>query len=227
MPAASVVPQASFSDIDKELPDYLRLGIEFDAADRYIRTELPSPWNRYDETLSATEIKAIRKNYPPELSWIASSYGDRLTGYDLAEAVKVWLRANNAENQSVCEVLRERGWRTSSAERDGVGGADVFLSHVQAELPSITLEAMSRIDSRFGVARKGTKSVGSRIWVDFFSLRQWYAATSFKPLTSATLASLLLTHPAPRRRLRQHEDLPAEAGRRADPRGGRGVRAHG
>ena len=176
MPVASVAPEG-FSEITPKIPEYMRLGIEYDAADRFIRTELPSPWDRYDENLSVAEINSVRKNYTADLNWIMRDYGDRLTGYDLAESVKVWLRVNNAEEQSVCEVLRERGWRTSSAGRgSGVGDADVFLSHVQAELPSITLEAMSRIDSRFGVARKGTKRVGSRIWVDFFSLRQWCAA---------------------------------------------------
>ena len=77
----------------------------------------------------------------------------------------MWLRMNNAEDKSVCEVLKERGW-------EGIGETEVFLSHVQAESPSETLHAMYDIDIRQGPARKGTKHKGSKIWVDYFCLRQ-------------------------------------------------------
>ena len=125
---------------------------------------------------SADEVKAIRRAYPESLFWIAADpgKGDRLTGYDLAEAIKTWLRNNNAEDKSVCEVLKERGW-------DGVGEADVFLSHVQAEHPRESLGAMANIDERRGAARRGTKHMGSKIWVDYFCLRQATKAGDFKP----------------------------------------------
>ena len=119
-----------------------------------------------NRTLSASEVRAIRSDYPESLFWIAEQYGDRLTGYDLAEAIKVWLKNyNNAEDKSVCEVLKERGW-------EGIGEAEVFLSHVQAESIFQTLDAMDNIDQRVGPARKGTKHQNSKVWVDYFCLRQ-------------------------------------------------------
>jgi len=76
----------------------------------------------------------------------------------------VWLKNNNAEGKSVCEVLKERGWK-------GIGPPEVFLSHVQAENPSETLHAISAISARIGAARKGTKHPNSKIWVDYLCLR--------------------------------------------------------
>ena len=77
----------------------------------------------------------------------------------------MWLKNNNAEGKSVCEVLKERGWK-------GIGPPEVFLSHVQAENPSETLHAISAISARIGAARKGTKHPNSKIWVDYLCLRQ-------------------------------------------------------
>jgi len=153
------------------LPPHLLLAPNYATALKFVRTELGGPWARVgflnDETaLSAADVRAARRNYPESLFWIAEQYGDRLTGYDLAEAIKVWLTTNNAEDKSVCEVLKERGWR-------GIGKAEVFLSHVQAESASQTImQAMRGIDTRSGPARKGTKHIGSKIWVDYFCLRQ-------------------------------------------------------
>ena len=156
-----------------KLPPHLLLAPTYSAALKFIQTELGGPWKKVGysvatakwTSLSAADVRAIRSDYPESLSWIATKYGDRLTGYDLAEAIKVWLKKNNAEDKSVCEVLKERGW-------EGVGEAEVFLSHVQAESPEETLEAMLNIHSRQGPARKGTKHRGSKIWVDYFCLRQ-------------------------------------------------------
>ena len=72
----------------------------------------------------------------------------------------------------MCEVLKERGW-------EGVGEAEVFLSHVQAEHPKETQNAMVRISDRAGPARRGTKHEGSKVWVDYFCLRQ--LRNDFKP----------------------------------------------
>ena len=90
----------------------------------------------------------------------------------------MWLRMNNAEDKSVCEVLKERGW-------EGVGEIEVFLSHVQAESPLETLRALQSIDCRGkredmprGPARK-LKHEGSKVWVDYFCLRQ--LRNDFKP----------------------------------------------
>ena len=90
----------------------------------------------------------------------------------------MWLRENKAEDKSVCEVLKERGW-------EGVGEAELFLSHVQAESPIDTWGAMSMIHYRQGPARRGTKHRGSIVWVDYFCLRQ--LRNDFKPEQIAEL----------------------------------------
>jgi len=141
-----------------EVPPHLRLGLDKDAYEKFVEEELSKVgFSQYHTS--------IRSQYPERLFWIAEQYGDRPTGYDLAEATKMWLRMNHAEDRSVCEVLKERGW-------EGVGEAEVFLSHVQAESPKETLKAMRYIDKRLGPARRGTKHRGSKILVDYFCLRQ-------------------------------------------------------
>ena len=156
-----------------KLPPHLLLAPDYATALKFIQTELGGPWEKVraihggapTNPLSAANVRLIRSDYPESLWWIKKQYGERLTGYDLAEAIKVWLKNNNAEDKSVCEVLKERGWK-------GIGEAEVFLSHVQAEFPGDTLDAMRRIDKREGPARKGTKHQNSKIWVDYFCLRQ-------------------------------------------------------
>ena len=157
-----------------KLPPHLLLAPTYSAALKFLRTELGGPWKKVDfnTVMSAADVRAIRSDYPESLFWIAEQYGNRQTGYDLAEATKMWLRMNHAEDKSVCEVLMERGW-------EGVGEAEVFLSHVQAESPSETELAMRNIDFRNGPARRGTKHEGSKVWVDYFCLRQ--LRNDFKP----------------------------------------------
>ena len=168
------------------LPPHLRLGMDFDTFQKFIVEELskvgygtstipqlgvaPATSNHVHRSPRA-DLLAFRKKYPESLFWIEAQYGDRPTGYDLAEAIKMWLRTNNAEGKSVCEVLKERGWT-------GIGTAEVFLSHVQAESPDETLRAMRNIDKRFGVARK-LQYDKSKIWLDYVSLRQ--LQNDFKP----------------------------------------------
>jgi len=148
-----------------EVPPHLRLGLNFWACVRFVNTELSKVGFKckYGTVENIKEFRS--EKYPESLFWIAEQYGDRPTGYDLAEATKMWLRMNNAEDKSVCEVLKERGW-------EGIGELEVFLSHVQAESPWETLVAMSFIDNRHGPARRGTKHEGSKVWVDYFCLRQ-------------------------------------------------------
>ena len=172
-----------------ELPPHLRLGLNKDAYKRFCREELPMVgWTfgagnykyrgKQDPKPTPDTVKAWRSKYPEGLSWIAEQYGERLTGYDVAEATKMWLRENKAEDKSVCEVLKERGW-------EGVGEAELFLSHVQAESPEDTWRAMDRIHGRSGPARRGTKHEGSIVWVDYFCLRQ--LRNDFKPEQIAEL----------------------------------------
>ena len=149
-----------------EVPPHLRLGLNYEAFVRFVKEELSKVGFKSDRWGNVEDVKEFRsEKYPESLFWIAEQYGDRPTGYDLAEATKMWLRMNNAEDKSVCEVLKERGW-------EGVGEAEVFLSHVQAESPMETRDAMSYIDRRAGPARRGTKHEGSKVWVDYFCLRQ-------------------------------------------------------
>ena len=150
-----------------EVPPHLRLGLNFDAFTKFVFEELSKVGFKSEKNTGHVQnIKEFRSEKCPEsLFWIAEQYGDRPTGYDLAEATKMWLRMNNAEDKSVCEVLKERGWV-------GVGEAEVFLSHVQAESPEKTMEAMVDIDCRRGPARRGTKDYFSKVWVDYFCLRQ-------------------------------------------------------
>ena len=148
-----------------KLPPHLLLAPTRSAANKFIHTELGGPWEKSFNRWDATDVRAMRSDYPERLSWIAKTYGNRVTGYDLAEAIKVWLKKNNAEDKSVCEVLKERGW-------EGIGETEVFLSHVQAESPQETLKAMRKINIRQGPARRGTKHLHSKIWVDYFCLRQ-------------------------------------------------------
>ena len=157
-----------------EVPPHLRLGLNRAAYNKFVKEEL-------SKVGFNTPIEDFRSKYPPSLSWIAEQYGARPTGYDLAEATKMWLRMNDAEDKSVCEVLMERGW-------EGVGEAEVFLSHVQAESPEQTLYAMESISYRRGPARRGTKHEGSKVWVDYFCLRQ--LRNDFRPEQIEELISL-------------------------------------
>ena len=179
MPDASVAPLPTA----EALPEHLRLALTYVTAKKFVEEELPKVgYSIYAAVTqfgyTGDEFKEFRSKYPESLFWIAEQYGERNTGYDLAEAIKMWLRMNNAEGKSVCEVLMERGW-------EGVGEIDVFLSHVQAEYPYETMKAMERIDSRgqstwgrVGPARK-LKHKGSKVWVDYFCLRQ--LRNDFKP----------------------------------------------
>ena len=83
-----------------EVPPHLRLGLNLAAYRKFVKEEL---WKVGFDPRSTS----IRSQYPESLFWIAEQYGDRCTGYDQAEATKMWLRMNNAEDKSVCEVLKE------------------------------------------------------------------------------------------------------------------------
>ena len=83
--------------------------------------------------------------------------------------MQAWLGANDVKGLSVCEVLLSRGgwWTEKNVHGEPrVGRAEVFLSHVQLEHPDETMDAVNNIHSRLGVARRGTKHMGSRIWLE-------------------------------------------------------------
>tara|TARA_B110001452_G_scaffold95265_1_gene78761 strand:- start:143 stop:472 length:330 start_codon:yes stop_codon:yes gene_type:complete len=59
------------------------------------------------------------------MQWLDTAYNsDKYLGYDFCCAVKVWLKANGHENESICQVLLKRGSKN-------VGRAHVFYSHIQ------------------------------------------------------------------------------------------------
>eukprot|EP00929_Paragymnodinium_shiwhaense_P078471 TRINITY_DN40689_c0_g1_i2.p1 TRINITY_DN40689_c0_g1~~TRINITY_DN40689_c0_g1_i2.p1 ORF type:complete len:534 (+),score=67.00 TRINITY_DN40689_c0_g1_i2:193-1602(+) len=88
--------------------------------------------------------------------WITKAFGRALTGYDVAVAVRQWLDVNGHRGESAAEVMRELG-------QESVGAATVFLSHVQVEPLEASLRWVN--DSRWCVP-------GSKLWVDYFVLRQ-------------------------------------------------------
>ena len=100
-------------------------------------------------------------------AWIAEAYPDELTCYDLNAAIKKWLRANNAADKSVCEVLQARGFVDSADKKLAVGPAASFLSHTQKENPWELYMCMSHLH----LGRRGLEPK-LPIWVDACSLRQ-------------------------------------------------------
>jgi hypothetical protein len=113
--------------------------------------------------------------------WIAEAYPDRLTGYDLVGSVRIWLREEKEEAHSVCEVLKARDW-------DGVGDAEVFVSHAQVEGPGLTIDLMTIVNHAQGRMANVPRQE-ARQWVDFFSLRQ--CASDFAPREVYALIKLI------------------------------------
>ena len=148
---------------------HLLLGITRAAASKFVADELKiastEDWSESHVIKSGSwdSVATVRARVGCE-DWYGLRFPDRLTGYDLRASVIRWLEHHGTEGQSVCEVLQARGWK-------GVGEAEVFLSHVQAEHPAETFAAMLRVDNRSGAARQ-LKKRDSLIWVDYFSLRQ-------------------------------------------------------
>lgn len=112
----------------------------------------------------------------PGLGWVTRQYGPGLTGYDLCEAVRAWLRAEDKEQQSVCEVLRSEG-------SPHIAQANVFYSHVQRFSIGATIYCMGRAcrDHAHALRRAGrgspkqtglVKTEGLFFWLDYFCLRQ-------------------------------------------------------
>eukprot|EP00929_Paragymnodinium_shiwhaense_P102633 TRINITY_DN65843_c0_g1_i1.p1 TRINITY_DN65843_c0_g1~~TRINITY_DN65843_c0_g1_i1.p1 ORF type:complete len:287 (-),score=16.46 TRINITY_DN65843_c0_g1_i1:82-864(-) len=91
-----------------------------------------------------------------KLAWVTTLYGERLTGYDFATAIRKEWKDHGLQAFSVCEVLRGC---------DGVGLADVFLSHLQLESLQSTLDSMDGY--LFGPDPNIV-----RFFVDYVSLRQ-------------------------------------------------------
>ena len=86
-----------------------------------------------------------RKDHP-EMAWLDEAYETptrwnehdaplKYLGYDFCCAIKTWLKANGHENESICQVLLERGSKN-------VRPANVFYSHIQGVQLYTTIERM-------------------------------------------------------------------------------------
>jgi len=176
---------------EHEVRNHLRLGIQFDAADAFVKKILACQSSKCCSKmdLSKIDVRAVREmlkndpDYDDEddlgsagVGWIQKEYPNNLTGYDLLVGIRCWLRKqkrerqtddpeSNQHEQSVCE--EKQGTKRFS----GVGKADVFMSHAQSENPVDTLKLMAQAHKRDGNLAKIPKLHAFQ-WVDYFSLRQ-------------------------------------------------------
>jgi len=80
--------------------------------------------------------------------------GEKLVGYDVAQAVKIYQRANDGTEYSMCQTFQQRS-------SDNVKKATKFISHLQMEPVEETLEAMCT-----------EKDKDTIFWLDYFTLCQ-------------------------------------------------------
>ena len=97
------------------------------------------------------------------LGWVTASFGPELTGYDICEHIKAWLRRTGNEDYSVCEVLLREGH-----VRYVRSVADCFVSHAQS-LPLDTFLLTLRYASRRCLRHLRANPY---FWVDYVCLRQ-------------------------------------------------------
>ena len=123
--------------------------------------------------------------------WIAESYPDRLTGYDVVMSIRKWLHEQESAHLSVCEAIMQKGnsWdllggRPPRVRGAPVGPAGAFISHMQAEHPFDTLLLMRKVHR----GQAGTSPYPYQ-WVDYFTLRQ--CSPDFHPTEVARAVSLI------------------------------------
>jgi hypothetical protein len=107
----------------------------------------------------ASPASPASPGYKRQASWIAGLAPHRLCGYDLAEAIRMWLKETGQEQFSMCEILQKN-------KSQHVGLATVFYSHLQAEPINQLVTTIERSLRHFGLAPD------TMVWVDFFDLRQ-------------------------------------------------------
>ena len=79
---------------------------------------------------------AYKREDHPEMAWADKAYpGTGFLGYDFCCAIKVWLKANGHENESICQVLLKRGSKN-------VRRANLFYSHTQGVYLKETIKRM-------------------------------------------------------------------------------------
>ena len=138
---------------DDEAPRHQLLGLTIPTMERFL-----VHIGFWGEGSTAEEVRPGTYKRAAEDAWLTDEYGDDLIGYDLATAIRHWLRSHDHDALSVCEVIQEWGWTDTSEEavnkdggaeggaterappRPAVSQAQVFVSHVQSEPVDLTLE---------------------------------------------------------------------------------------
>jgi len=139
--------------------DHLRLGLSLEALARFIK--------RIDFPCSSTCLGFRKGSYirpDDKLAWVTAVYGEELTGYDFAHAVRIFLKQIEKTHMSALEVLLE--------EADpNIGDALVFYSHWQRWSIDHTAQGMSKALS----VCKDQLPRGERgilFWLDYLTIRQ-------------------------------------------------------
>lgn len=159
---------------DGEAPRHQLLGLTIPTMERFL-----VHIGFWGEGSTAEEVRPGTYKRAAEDAWLTDEYGDDLIGYDLATAIRHWLRSHDHDALSVCEVIQEWGWTDTSEEavnkdggaeggaterarappRPAVSQAQVFVSHVQSEPVDLTLERMGRIYRATTLRRKSGTTI--------------------------------------------------------------------
>jgi hypothetical protein len=185
-----------------DIPSHLRLGISATGFFKFCKEELNMARSNLprEGLMSDPMVMQIKKSwagadvvrarsYLDQDRWISEAYPGVLTGYDVCACIRLWLFQENAEEESVCEVLKERGY-TDGEGHPAVGRAGLFLSHTQAEHPAKTCEFLANAQGR--LYSTDVEASSRVIWLDYSSLRQ--CRSDFKiPTTISLIRDIGLT----------------------------------
>merc|ERR1712113_1125127 len=129
------------------------------------------PDNWWDSSIGLPQIRcpgrsAGQRKEPPQ--WLMESYPllcdhPHLTGYEICSEIKSWQKDSALQKVAIMEMLLSEGV-------PGVGHAEHFLSHWQAEELTETLCAMR------------LHAATDKFFVDYAAIRQW-AKNDFRPVT--------------------------------------------
>lgn len=118
----------------------------------------------FEEFMLASEWTSYQRD-EATLGWVTSAYGDGLTGYDMCEHVKNWLRQTSNDSYSLCEVLLRQG--SPHVKR----GPDCFASHVQLLPIGRFLDTLVEAPTHFPLSMPMVPFY----WIDYACLRQCQA----------------------------------------------------
>jgi hypothetical protein len=135
------------------LPDHLKLGITALGFENFLRrSKWPESYRRNDPARIARGGRDVTK-------W---ADGSALTGYDLCEHIKDWLRRHGHEGKSVCEVLL--GEKSAHIKLC----ADCFVSHIQSR----TVNQLMGTLRQAAVQHCEHLPVDPALWIDYVCVRQ-------------------------------------------------------